>query len=127
MAEALARHLASDVIEATSAGLAPFGEIVAPTREALAEIGLGVDGQFSKPVRPEDLDRADLIVNLTGRSSESAFRGDWKKVEDWKVSDPYGEDLVVYRRIRDEIEGRVRALADRLRKKHDGRSNDKAD
>ena len=127
MAEALARHLASDVIEATSAGLVPFGEIVAPTQEALAEIGVGVDGQSSKPLRPEDLESADLIVNLTGRSSESAFRGDWKKVEDWKVSDPYGEDLVVYRRIRDEIEGRVRELADRLRKKHEGRSNDKAD
>jgi len=127
MAEALARHLASDVIEATSAGLVPFGEIVAPTREALAEIGLGVDGQFSKPVRREDLDRADLIVNLAGRSSIAIFRGNRGTVEDWKVSDPFGEDLDVYRRIRDEIEGRVRELADRLRKKHEERSNDKAD
>jgi len=83
MAEALARHLASDVIEATSAGLAPFGEIVAPTREALAEIGVGVDGQFSKPVRPEDLESADLIVNLTGRPSIAIFQS--STVAQWKI------------------------------------------
>ena len=127
MAEALARHLASDVIEATSAGLVPLGEIVAPTREVLAEIGVGVDGQSSKPLRPEDLNGADLIVNLTGRSSESVFRGDRNKVEDWKVSDPYGEDLDVYRHIRDEIEGRVRELADGIRTKDEGRRSGNAD
>ena len=126
MAEALARHLASDVIEATSAGLAPFGEIVAPTREALAEVGVGVDGQSSKPLRPEDLDSADLIVNLTGRPRIAVFRGNRCTVEDWEVSDPYGEGLDVYRRIRDEIEGRVRELADGIRKKHERRSNEKA-
>ena len=119
MAEALARHLASDVIDATSAGLVPFGEIVAPTRLALAEIGVGVNGQCSKAVRPEDLVSADLIVNLTGRPKESIFRGERNHVEDWRVSDPYGEDLDVYRRIRAEIEVRVCDLADRLRLKRE--------
>ena len=37
MAEAIARHSASDVIEATSAGLVPFGEIPSTTLEVLRE------------------------------------------------------------------------------------------
>ena len=115
MAEALARHLASDVIEVASAGLAPFGEIVWPTREALAEIGVGLDQQYSKPVRPEALEAADLIVNLSGHSLESVVRGPGRSIEEWKVTDPYGENVEVYRRIRDEIAARVRELAERLR------------
>jgi protein-tyrosine-phosphatase len=36
-------------------------------------------------------------------------------VEDWDVGDPFGSDLAVYRRIRDEIERRVGDLIERLR------------
>jgi protein-tyrosine-phosphatase len=115
MAEALARHAASDVIDPASAGLTPFGEIVAPTRVVLEEIGVGIDGQTSKPLRKSATEAADLIINLTGRPGETAFAACRQKVEDWEVGDPYGEDLEVYRRIRDEIAGRVSGLAERLR------------
>jgi protein-tyrosine-phosphatase len=37
-------------------------------------------------------------------------------VEDWDVEDPYGEDLATYRRICEDIEGRVEELAERLRR-----------
>jgi len=122
MAEALARHLASDVLEAASAGLAPYGEIVSPTRAALAEIGVSLDHQYSKPVRPEALEAADLIVNLSGHSLESVVPGQGRAIQEWNVTDPYGQNVEVYRRIRDEIEARVRELADRLRAAQSGRN-----
>lgn len=113
MAEALARHSASDVIEAASAGLSPFGKIVEPTRKILLERGIRMDGQHSKGLREVDRDSFELIVNMTGMPGHALFPG--AKVVDWDVADPYGEDMLLYRQICDEIEEHLNALVADLR------------
>jgi protein-tyrosine-phosphatase len=115
MAEAIAKHLAEDVIEASSAGLVPFGEIPATTLAVLAERGFSATGQHSKPLRPEDLSATDLVINMTGRRGASLFTHPTPPLEDWMVGDPYGYSLSVYRAIRNQIEARVADLAKRLR------------
>lgn len=117
MAEALARHSASDVIEPCSAGIAPLGEIARLTKAVLKERGVPIEGQYSKGLLDEELEAADLIINMTGRPGQDLFPADQKKVEDWDVSDPYGEDIEIHRRICDEIEARLLDLASRLRRK----------
>src|ERR1700730_3057297 len=117
MAEAIAKYLAADVIEATSAGLVPFGEIPATTLAVLSERGFSAEGQTSKPLRPENLSAVDLVINMTGRSGASIFTERTPPFEDWEVGDPYGSNLTVYRVIRDQIEARVEELAQRLRDK----------
>jgi arsenate reductase (thioredoxin) len=119
MAEAIAKHVGADVIEPSSAGLVAFGEIAGLTRTVLGEHGISVDGQHSKSLRPGTLAVADLIVNMTGRSSSSIFDGPTPPIEDWDVGDPFGFNIAVYRSIRDEIEARVKDLAGRLREKAD--------
>jgi protein-tyrosine-phosphatase len=119
MAEAIARHGASDVIEPSSAGLVPFGEIPSTTLAVLRERGISAEGQSSKPLRSEDLSAADIVINMTGRSGEAIFTEPAAQIEDWDVGDPYGFNLAVYRGIRDEIEARVEDLARRLREKAD--------
>jgi arsenate reductase len=114
MAEAIAKSEAADVIEATSAGLYPLGEIPRHTREALKQNGYSADGLASKRIAPEAWKRADLVINLSGRLRELEFE-DYEKVQDWDVGDPYGEDAATYQRILEEIRGRVRDLAKRLR------------
>jgi arsenate reductase len=121
MAEAIARHRAADIIEPSSAGLVPFGEIAPPTLKVLDEARISASGQFSKPLRPEDLSSADLLINMSGRPSASLFRDAAPPAEDWDVGDPFGFDLAIYREIRDEIEARVEDLAQRLREKVDVR------
>src|SRR3974390_3207830 len=111
MAEGIARHSASDVIEASSGGLVPFGQIPTTTRIVLDELGISIDGQTSKPLRTDDLSAADLVINMTGRSGAAVFDEPLPRFEDWDVGDPYGLNLAVYRAIRDEIEGRVDDLA----------------
>ena len=117
MAEAIARHSAADVIEPSSAGLVPFGEIPAMTVTVLSERGFSTEGHSSKQLRPEDLSAADLVINMTGRSGKSIFTPPQPALEDWDVGDPYGLDLAIYREIRDQIEARVNDLAKRLRDK----------
>jgi arsenate reductase (thioredoxin) len=119
MAEAIARHTAADVIEASSAGLVPFGQIPRTTLDVLGERGIPFDGQHSKGLCPDDLAATDLVINMTGRSGASIFKGNLPRSEDWDVGDPFGSDLAVYREICDQIETRVEDLARRLREKVD--------
>jgi arsenate reductase len=114
MAEAIARTDAGDVIEAASAGLYPLGEIPLHTRQALKQNGYSADGLDSKRIAPEAWKRADLVINLSGRLRELEFE-EYEKVQDWDVGDPYGEDAATYQRILEDIRGRVRDLAQRLR------------
>src|SRR5467141_4137295 len=118
MAEALARHLAADVIEASSAGTAALGMIAKLTSVALAERGVRIDGQYSKQLQAQDCAAADLIINMTGMPGKTLFDADQMKVEDWDVEDPYGSDLEAYRQTRDDIEERVGNLSNRLRQNH---------
>jgi arsenate reductase (thioredoxin) len=114
IAEAVARHTASDVMLASSAGLSPLGRIQDSTRKVLLERGISTDGQFSKGLNDDALlQPADLVINMSGYRGDSLFAD--RKFEDWDVEDPYGEDMETYRRICDDIEARVADLAARLR------------
>lgn len=110
MAEAWARQLAGDTIEAVSAGIVPLGFIAPETVEVMEEKNVSLTGQRSKDLLEIDWKTVDVLVNMSGmpgRSVVPAFAG--RRVE-WKVADPYGEPLDDYRRVRDEIERNVRRL-----------------
>lgn len=114
MAEAIAARLASDVIEASSAGLTPLGRVESLTIETLTRNGYPPNGLESKRVDFKSFQAADIVINMSGWSKEMAFEHPGK-VEDWQVEDPYGADAKQYQRIFEEIEKRVAKLADRLR------------
>ncbi len=114
MAEALARHLASDVIEATSAGISPLGHVADLTRRTLIEKGVDAMGLESKSVREAAPLPPDLLINMTGIPGRNIFPD--MVLEDWNVEDPYGEDMATYRRICEDIEARIEDLAKRLRR-----------
>lgn len=117
MAEAIARSEAWDVIEPLSAGIAPLGFVAEETIETLAGNSFSVEGLESKALNAGLWDSADVVINMTGRPTDAAFRWfpDLGKVEEWRVSDPYGEDRAVYQKVCSEIQGRVGELAERLR------------
>ena len=118
MAEAVARHTASDIIAAFSAGISPLGRIQDATRKVLLERGIPTDGLSSKhPNDPAIPQPPDLIINMSGYPGGRIFAG--LRFEDWDVEDPYGEDMETYRRICDDIETRISELAARLRARPD--------
>ncbi|MGB8542108.1 MAG: low molecular weight phosphatase family protein [Candidatus Acidiferrales bacterium] len=114
MAEAIARHDASDIITAESAGVHPLGFIDNTTQRVLRERGISFDGQFSKGTRDHSLQKPDLIVNMSGVSGASLFAG--LTFEDWQIRDPFGEAIELHRSICDDIEQHVKELAVRLRR-----------
>ncbi|HTS11935.1 MAG TPA: low molecular weight phosphatase family protein [Candidatus Limnocylindrales bacterium] len=126
MAEAIARHAAADIIAAESAGVHPLGFIDPTARSVLTQRGISTDGQFSKGLHNHALTSPDLIINMSGMPGRHLFRG--QVFEDWPVPDPFGECVEEHCRIFDDIESRVKDLAERLRasRESDG-GNDEAE
>src|SRR5208337_306331 len=114
MAESIALREASDIIDPSSAGLFPLGYIPPSTQQTLQNNGYSPEGLSSKPILRDAWDNADLIINLSGRRRDPFFDHS-DKVEDWDVADPFGGEPEIYQQVLEEIAGRVRSLADRLR------------
>jgi protein-tyrosine-phosphatase len=116
MAEAIARKEAAEEIHAASAGLAPLGYVAEMTTQTLSRNGYGVEGLVSKAISMEAWQAAEIVVNMSGREREFAFRNfpGHGKVEDWEIEDPYG-DPEKYQGTYEEVRRRVLELAQRLR------------
>jgi arsenate reductase len=67
MAEGFARHLAGDALEVQSAGLIAAG-VVPETVTTMAELGISLEGQYSKRIGEVDLESFDLIVTLSDQA-----------------------------------------------------------
>jgi protein-tyrosine-phosphatase len=118
MAESIALRDAADLFECASAGLHALGVVQKQTLQTLETNGYPTDGLYSKPILNDAWADADLVINMSGHPRERAFAsGDWHKVEDWDVEDPYGSDPQVYQRIFEDIRTRIKTLAARLRER----------
>jgi protein-tyrosine-phosphatase len=122
MAESIARKLASDIIEPSSAGLYPLGTLAGHTEQTLLANDYSVAQLSSKALRREALESADLIINLSSQSLAPLFAhmkpkppSLAEKIEDWHIEDPFGSPPATYQRILEELESKVLSLADRLR------------
>jgi len=116
MAAGLVKLRARGRIHVRTAGSAPSEQIEPVVVEAMAELGIDVGEEFPKPLTDEVVRAADVVITMGCGDACPIYPG--KKYEDWKVDDPAGLELDAVRRIRDEIDGRVRNLLAELL--HDG-------
>ena len=112
MAAALLHHYAGDDIVVRSAGSTPADEINPAAVEALAELGIDISQEFPKPLTDEAVRAADVVITMGCGDTCPIFPS--KRYLDWEIPDPAGLPLEEVRPIRDEIDRRVRALADEL-------------
>ena len=109
MAAGWVRHLARDGALVFSGGSDPAGEVNPRVAEAMREVGIDLIEEFPKPWTDEILRASDVIVTM-GCGDECPIVPGVRYL-DWPVNDPADAgDLPSVRRIRDEIEHRVRAL-----------------
>ncbi len=113
MAEGFARAYGSDVLEASSAGLAPATLIQPLTKRVMRARNISLDEKFPMDIRIMDLTRFDLIVNMSGW--ELPFTLPCPVVA-WDVMDPIGGNEALYEQVRDEIEKLVVQLIAGLRR-----------
>jgi arsenate reductase len=77
------------------------------------EIEVDLAEAFSKPLSPEVLADADVVVTM-GRSVGDVEIPATSRHVDWRVGDPAGAPLEEVRRVRDDIRRRVAVLAAEL-------------
>src|ERR671926_474675 len=112
MAAGLLKLRSGGRVNVRSAGSAPADEINPAVVEAMEELGVDMGEEFPKPLTDEVVRAADVVITMGCGDACPIFPG--KRYEDWELEDPAGKDLATVRRIRDEIELRVRALLDEL-------------
>ena len=95
-------------IRVRSAGSDPAATINPAVVEAMGEVGVDMSEEFPKPLTDEVVRAADVVITMGCGDACPIYPG--KRYEDWVLDDPAEQDLETVRRIRDEIDDRVRAL-----------------
>jgi protein-tyrosine-phosphatase len=108
MAAALLDHYAAGRVHVRSAGSAPADTVNPAVAEALSEVGLDISREFPKPLTDDVARASDVLVTMGCGDACPVYPG--KRYLDWELDDPAGQPVETVRRIRDEIDGRVRAL-----------------
>lgn len=116
-AEALMRHLAGDKVDIFSAGTGPDENLAADAVTSLAEIGVGVDGQYPKAIDQQVLLNADRVVILGDQAKVAPIDGMKAEIETWLTVEPAEQGIHGAERanlVRDDIYARVKKLAAEL-------------
>jgi arsenate reductase len=112
MAAGLLSKLAQGRVHVRTAGSDPGEEINPVALEAMAEVGVDLSEEFPKPLNDDFVRAADAVITMGCGDACPIYPG--KLYQDWELEDPAGKDLETVRRVRDEIEARVRRLLDEL-------------
>ncbi len=112
MAQAYAAKLG---LKASSAGTVPSSRVNPVVVEAMRERGIDLSRKTPRMLTSETISHARLVVTM-GCSVEEAcpkpmLAAMQKKLVNWDLDDPKGRPIEEVRRIRDEIEKKVRKIA----------------
>jgi arsenate reductase len=112
IAAALLERHAAGRVRVRSAGSEPADRLNPAVVQAMAEIGIDIAGERPKILRADAVRASDVVVTMGCGDACPVFPG--IRYEDWELEDPAGKPVEQVRRIRDEIDGRVRELIERL-------------
>ena len=112
MAEAFARKLGGDRVEAWSAGSKPSGQVNPRAVEAMQEKGIDLASHRSKSVHEIAGLPFDAVVTLGCGDECPNVQAQMR--EDWSIPDPREMKPEEFRGVRDLIEASVKALLLRL-------------
>ncbi len=112
MAAGLLHRLAGESVTVRSAGSEPAEHLNPRVVEAMEEIGIDISAELPKPLTGNMVKAADVVITMGCGDACPIYSG--KRYEDWELEDPAGKDLETVRRIRDDIEARVRTLVAEL-------------
>ena len=112
MAASLLERAAAGRVDVRSAGSAPAATLNPAVVEAMAEIGIDLTTERPKLLTEDAVCAADVVITMGCGDACPFFAG--KQYLDWDLDDPAGRTVDEVRPIRDEIDRRVRALADGL-------------
>lgn len=112
MAEAFANHYGQGKVSAQSAGIKLADKVNPTVVEAMKEKGIDISTNRPKLLTPKMSEEADLIVTMGCGAADLCPGPFFKATTDWGLEDPKGKSIEKVRKIRDEIERKVKTLLD---------------
>lgn len=112
MSQALFERAANGRHEARSAGTTPADRVHPEVAEVMRELDVDLSDRTPQRLDDELAEWADVVVTM-GCGDECPYIPG-KRYIDWELDDPAGRPAEEVRRIRDDIAGRVEALAAEL-------------
>ncbi len=108
MAQAFARLLGGDSVEAYSAGSRPSGVVNPKAVAAMAEVGYDLTTHASKSLDDVPGTGYDAVITMGCGDACPSVEGRIR--EDWALPDPRHMEPDAFRQVRDEIRKRVEEL-----------------
>ena len=115
MAEGFFNKYAPKGYRAVSAGTKPAGQVNPLAVKAMKEAGIDIGRQKSKIITDDMIRGAARAVNMGCMDRSDCPLLFLNNPVDWGVEDPNGRPIEEVRKIRDEIERRVKELAENLK------------
>ena len=112
MAEGFANHYGSDVLIATSSGVAPVQKVIPETVAIMNEVNVDISAHVPRWYDAARASEFDVVVNMSGYRLPGKQP---RELVEWAVDDPYRQSPAVFRRVRADLENRVMQLILRLR------------
>lgn len=114
MAEGFAQTLGFVKIAVNSSGLSA-SEVDPIAVQVMSEVGIDISNQTSKPLSDFNSEEYDAVISLCGCGVNLPQEWVLREVfEDWELDDPEGQDIGVFRHVRDQIKERVAKLVEFL-------------
>jgi arsenate-mycothiol transferase len=117
MAAALMRAKNLPNVEVLSGGTDPGSSLNGEAQAAVAELGVSMDGEYSKAITQDAFMRANRIVILGNEAKLRPVEGMAGTIETWHTPEPgaeAGDKMAQTRIVRDDIVRRVDTLAAEL-------------
>ena len=116
MAEAFFRKHAPEKFQAMSAGTKPIKQVNPLVAQVMREVGIDIENNTPKSLSNKMIDDSTQAVNMGCMDKESCPALFVDDVLDWNMHDPKGKSIEEVRKIRDQIESRVKELISQLEK-----------
>ena len=112
MAAGLLKHLTENRVKVFSAGSKPVNELNPAAVEAMAEIGIDISQSIPMLFNESLMEEVDIVVTMGCGDTCPILPG--KNYLDWQLDDPADQKIEKVREIRDQIENKVRLLAEEI-------------
>ncbi len=110
MAEGFARTLGAGKIGVNSSGLSS-SQVDPITVQVMAEIGIDISAQTSKPLSDFNPEDYDAVISLCGCGVNLPEAWVLRDIfADWQLDDPEGHPIEKFREVRSQVKARVEKL-----------------
>ena len=112
------QRYAPEGYRAISAGTRPVSQINPLAVQAMSEVGIDIRNQKSKIITEDMIKSSEKSINMGCIARTECPMLFINNVIDWGIEDPKGKPIEKVREIRDEIETRVKEIAQSLQRQN---------